>query len=179
MKTLTQEQLNKLLIKFDSSRSSVPEYHPMDLVQSMMHQYGLSVMTPYEGCQTRDFEYEKLQIFSGDTNIMIHNINHFRIATPERRLLSEFGLGASPRTRKPLASAVSTKESLHEEDIVLAYDLVLSYHNHYQIGSITVHTDQNFTNGLQNLYAMGLMTAEGLPLDGVRPEGFELIPKDQ
>ena len=88
MKQLTSAQIETLVKKFDAQRSNVPEYPPITLVQEMMTQYGLPVVTPDAGS---------------------------------------------------------------------------NYGNLW----ITVHTDQKFTNGIQNLYAMSLMTD--------RPEGFELI----
>lgn len=137
MKQLTSAQIETLVKKFDAQRSNVHEYSPMTLVQEMMTQYGLSVVTLDAGSDYGNFEYNKFQIIPDDTDIMIHNIKHFRIASPDRRLLPDFGLGASPGARGELASVVSAKDSMHEEEIVLAYDLVLSYQHHYQIGSIT------------------------------------------
>lgn len=73
----------------------------------------------YEDGTTRGVQYRKRR---SDSNL-IHDIAHFVVAAPERKVMPEFGLGPSPDSGVvfvPMADGMTGQESQEEEELASA-----------------------------------------------------------
>ncbi|MDX2144360.1 MAG: elongation factor P hydroxylase [Rhodospirillaceae bacterium] len=112
-----------------------------------------------------------------ETSVVFHEIAHWQIASPARRVLYDFGLGAGPETgrvaeanaaacvdaaskedEENLASLLGILwETAHDEPAVLAF----AEQNWLELPD-RPHTQRHFVEYLAKLEARGLMPAEGI-----------------
>ena len=94
----------------------------MHLVIDFAARYGKKISKRWSNSEYRN-GVTYLTTFSGDLQpyeLIIHNLGHFICASPERRMLADFGLGSSPDSLRPLEPLISHKESLFEEQMASA-----------------------------------------------------------
>jgi hypothetical protein len=113
--------------------------------------------------------------------VLIHEVAHWQIAPPERRVLPDFGLGAGPETghvvEADAARCVSDAEKEREE--LLASLLGILWEASLGQPAIHAFVEQNwleawdrpsaadqFRHTVDELVARGLIDADGVPYDG-------------
>lgn len=181
MKKLSPKELSEICQKLQAFKEGREfSYLSDDQAVEMLKRFNLKVVYPSE---QKDVEYENLKMIQDEPEILIHNMNHFRVASPDRRLKAEFGLGSPPNSntvnyhhKPPLESTVLGDLCELEENIVLVLDLICAHLHSYRLSRINVPIDRKFEESLQNLYMMGLIDNNGnLDEDKLRPEGYELF----
>lgn len=127
-----------------------------------------------------EYEYDGNKITEDDPEIVIHNINHYRLAPKSRRNSPEFGLGSPPSKKdfyfKKTYSLIDLEVAKLEEDVVLTLDYLISIEKKY-IPSVIKIDGYNplLRNGLHNLYLMGIIDNKGaVNYQKLRPNYFKL-----
>lgn len=176
LKKLSTDQLNKLMDYLNEKYLDVVvDNNPCDLSFAInkLKEYDLKIV------ESSGFEYKNKELAMDSPEILIHNLNHFRIASPSRRLALEFGLGNPPNGKfyeGELESELPYSLTQLEENTVLAYDLIHATQYNYKLSYLTVRIDHHFRNALQNLYLMKMIDDQGQIIDqSFREESFNLI----
>lgn len=127
-----------------------------------------------------EYEYDGTKITEDDPEIIIHNINHYRLAPKSRRSSPEFGLGSPPPKKdfyfKKIYSRIDLEIAKLEEDVVITLDYLISVDQKY-IPSVIKIDGYNILlrNGLHNLYLMGIIDNKGaVDYQKLRPNRFKL-----
>ena len=177
MKLLSTIKLNKLMESLEEKYLDLTvenKFCPLDFALSKIKEYDLKIV------ETSTFEYNNKELIMDEPEILIHNLNHFRVAAPSRRLSLEFGLGNPPNDmfydkEGELDSELPDSLVQLEEDTVLAYDRIHAIHYGYKLSILTVRSDSRFRNALQNLYLMNMIDEQGKVIDqSLREESFSL-----
>lgn len=108
-------------------------------------------------------EYIAGRLYPDEPEILIHNVNHFRLASPSRRMEQEFGLGAPPNDRfyesdQDLKPMVSKKEAQKEESLVSCLDWLCAIEGGYSLAIIFADPKPE---DLQILHSWGIITKKG------------------
>ncbi len=121
-----------------------------------------------------------------EPSVLIHEVAHYQLASPERRAVLDFGLGAGPESgRKAEADAVQSL-FLPERDVEeglcsllgilweaeLGQPAVLAFlEQNWMEGGSSLHNLAHFRKVVRWLRQMGLIDASGAPTMGLRDEG--------
>lgn len=113
-----------------------------------------------------------------ETAVLLHEIAHWQIAPPERRLLYDFGLGAGPETGRradaDAARCVSTDTQVEEEDLASLLGILWEVHlggpaliAFCEQNWLELHdrpgTARHFASTLESLIARSLVDDRGSP----------------
>ncbi len=123
-----------------------------------------------------------------EPSVLIHEVGHYQLASPERRTILDFGLGAGPESgRKAEADALQTL-FLPERDVEeglcsllgilweaeLGQPAVLAFlEQNWMEGGTSLHNLAHFRKIVRWLAEMGLIDQTGAPTMGLRTEGDE------
>jgi len=121
-----------------------------------------------------------------EPSVLIHEVAHYQLSSPERRPVLDFGLGAGPETgRKAEADAVQSL-FLPERDVEeglcsllgilweaeLGQPAVLAFlEQNWLEGGTSLHNLAHFRKVVRWLHEMGLIDDTGAPTMGLREEG--------
>ncbi len=128
-----------------------------------------------------------------EASVIVHEVAHWLLSTPERRRLPDFGLGAGPETglreRADAARCVSDEEREHEE--VLTSLLGILWEAELGQPAILAALEQNWLEGaerpstvaffvdrLDQLFLRGLIDADGRPLLASPAEPWHVRPTE-
>ena len=113
-----------------------------------------------------------------ETSVVFHEIAHWQIASPARRALYDFGLGAGPETGRisEANAAACADAAMREEEENLASLLGILWETEYDEPAILAfaeqnwlelydrpHTQRHFATCLESLRGRGLVDAAGRP----------------
>lgn len=113
-----------------------------------------------------------------ETSVVFHEVAHWQIAAPERRLLPDFGVGAGPESGRidEANAAVCVDAATREEEENLSSLLGILWEVEYDEPAILAFAEQNwlelydrpstpahFARCLRALHARGLLTDDGRP----------------
>lgn len=123
-----------------------------------------------------------------EPSVLIHEVGHYQLSSPDRRAVLDFGLGAGPETgRKAEADAVQSL-FLPERDVEeglcsllgilweaeLGQPAVLAFlEQNWLEGGTSLHNLAHFRKVVRWLHEMGLIDDDGAPTMGLREEGDE------
>lgn len=123
-----------------------------------------------------------------EPSVLIHEIGHYQLSSPQRRNVIDFGLGAGPETgRKAEADAVQSLY-LPERDVEEALCSLLAIlweaelgqpallaflEQNWMEGGVSLHNLAHFRKIVRWLHDMGLIDDDGRPTRGLRTEGDE------
>ncbi len=115
-----------------------------------------------------------------ETSVVFHEIAHWQIAPPARRLRYDFGLGAGPETGRIVEAnaAICVDGSTKEDEENLASLLGILWETaHDELGVLAFaeqnwlelhdrgHTHKHFASYLEKLRLRGLIDSDGRPVD--------------
>ena len=128
-----------------------------------------------------------------ETSVVFHEIAHWQIATPERRAVVDFGLGAGPESGRAdeadLATCVDQVTCEHEENLASLLGilweveagepalLAFAEQNWLELGE-RVHTHRHFAAHVLELRSRGLIDEDGRPVypDSLAVEARDAVP---
>lgn len=144
--------------------------------------FGILDMTPQEHF-TWDGHSVAIRL---EPSVLIHEVAHYQLSSPERRGVLDFGLGAGPESgRKAEADAVQSL-FLPERDVEeglcsllgilweaeLGQPAVLAFlEQNWLEGGASLHNLAHFRKVVRWLHEMGLIDGLGAPTMGLRQEG--------
>jgi hypothetical protein len=111
-----------------------------------------------------------------DPEIMMHNINHFRVAPKFRRYNPEFGLGAPPNhelynSATDIPMEVNQLDSINEEALVIMLDNLQALHKGYILEQLQIYNFNSlirFKEQIKDLFSLGLIDITGVPTNSLR-----------
>lgn len=173
---MTTEEAKKLLYSLHR-RAERQNGRPADDSDSeyLMEKFGL-IIDEEMGC-----EYVNGRLYPDQPEIMIHNVNHYRLAKPSRRFELEFGLGTPPNelfynededVEVPLL--IPKAEAQEEESLVTTLDWLQSIEGDYEVKTISLKPT---VAHLQTLYSWGIITKKGSIRKKALRQEHHQIPK--
>lgn len=183
MSNLTNQQIQNILQSYRDKAKDLT--HNEELANQVMKEY-LTLhnleLKPYND-NVDEFEYDGKKITEDDPEIVIHNVNHYRVASSQYRKKPEFGLGSPPAQKdryfKKIYARIEDTELLAlEENIVLTLDYLISIDKGYLNKTLKLNDYQTFfKSGINNLYRMNMIDKDGvLNYSNLRPNRFKIEP---
>ncbi len=170
---LTDKEAKTLFAKLQNlSEDQNSRHAEEDDAHFFMETFGL-IEDDEIGC-----EYVAGRLYPEQPEIMIHNVNHFRLAKPSRRMEQEFGLGAPPSeifykdSKEELVPLIPKEEAKQEESLVTCLDWLCSIEGDYEVKSIVLKPKYS---DLQVLYSWGIINKDGsVRKKALRKESHEI-----
>lgn len=150
--------------------------------------YGLKVVNKHSDellyKEDREYgfvEYKNKHMALTSREVLIHNVNHYRVAPKRRRLLSEFGLGASPEALLDDDDVdvnnllvVSQKKAKEEEDLVWTLDFICAANDNYLLHILDMPRQDKIgiekqAKNIKALFEMGLIDKNGQATKTLNP----------
>jgi len=150
---------------------------------SIAHAFGLA--THPEGMPCR-FNWDGVALLGAtEAYVILHEVAHFVLASPERRGLVEFGLGPGPDTfDRVAAERAATLPPLEREadeaaasllgivwEAALGQPALASFLDQNWLEGLDRSAPEHFTAVLDTLCRRGMLTADGMPAASIAPKG--------
>lgn len=161
LRVLQDKHLALQLLDLSSHEEKISKF-----AYKYMEMHSLEVK-PYNAI-LNEHEFDGKKITEDNPEVMIHNVNHFRLAPISRRNKPDFGLGGPPEDndryfliKAPLVTDREQRED--EENMVLTLDLLISLEQGYRLQKISILPNSSFLRkGLYNLHHMGIIDSNGV-----------------